>query len=242
MKHFAFIFSVLLFLNSCNSTNTPLESYSSENLKIEKISDKLFKHVSFLETQDYGVVPSNGIIYINNNEIIVFDTPVNDEAAAELIQWTGKNKIKAVVVTHFHIDCLGGLKEFHSAKIPSYANQLTVDLAKQNHQVLPKNPFDWEIEIKIGEELVLIKHFGEGHTRDNVVGYIPNQKALFGGCLVKSVGAGKGNLLDANPKDWPNTITRIKKELPEIEIVIPGHGKHGGQELLDYTVELFNLN
>ena len=32
---------------------------------------------------------------------------------------------------------------------------------------------------------------------------------------------------------------RIKKELPNLEIIIPGHGKNGGEALLDYTIQLF---
>ena len=62
---------------------------------------------------------------------------------------------------------------------------------------------------------------------------------MFGGCLVKEVGAGKGNLEDANVATWPKTIRMLKAKYPDVKIVVPGHGKAGGAELLDYTVKLF---
>ena len=40
-------------------------------------------------------------------------------------------------------------------------------------------------------------YFGEGHTKDNIMGYFTEDQALFGGCLIKKVGASKGYLGDA---------------------------------------------
>lgn len=78
-----------------------------------------------------------------------------------------------------------------------------------------------------------------GFTADNIVGYIPIEKALFGGCLIKSMNASKGFLGDAAPAEWSTTVEAIKMDLPDVKIIIPGHGKHGGRELLDYTIQLF---
>ncbi len=69
--------------------------------------------------------------------------------------------------------------------------------------------------------------------------YIPGEKVLFGGCLIKEVGAGKGNLGDANTEEWPDTVRKIKQAYPEVKYVVPGHGKVGGLELLDYTIGRF---
>ncbi len=62
---------------------------------------------------------------------------------------------------------------------------------------------------------------------------------MFGGCLIKESGAGKGNLEDANTTDWSLTVTKLKEKYPTTKTVIPGHGKSGGTELLDYTIQLF---
>lgn len=240
MRNIIFILGIIIILNSCNSNKPSADSYNSENLKIEKITENLFKHISYLDTQDYGKVACNGIIYFNQNEVVIFDTPVNNKASSELIKWIGKKDIKEIIATHFHIDCLGGLKEFHSNGIKSYANKLTIELAEKDNQILPQYSFDKEFKIEIGNEIVIAKHFGQGHTKDNIVGFIANENAIFGGCLIKELDANKGNLEDANITDWPITVSKIKKEYPKLEIVIPGHGKNGGKELLDYTIDLFS--
>lgn len=53
------------------------------------------------------------------------------------------------------------------------------------------------------------------------------------------MGAGKGNLDDANPDEWSATVEKLQKKYGDAPIVIPGHGTPGGQELLEYTVQMF---
>lgn len=239
MKNIILFIALTIILNGCKSIQTTVSTYESETLKIERISNNVFQHTSYLKTRSFGDVPCNGMIYFNENEAIIFDTPTNREASHELIKWIGNKKIKAVIATHFHIDCLGGLEEFHLKNIDSYANYQTIALAKEHNKTLPKFGFNHEKEFKIGKQKVLAKYFGEGHTKDNIIGYVPNEKVLFGGCLVKEVNATKGNLADATPSEWSKTIRKLKQALPEIDFVIPGHGKNGGTELLDYTIQLF---
>ena len=59
--------------------------------------------------------------------------------------------------------------------------------------------------------------------------------------MAKEMNAGKGFLGDANEKEWSNTIRKVKSTFPGMENVIPGHGKVGGPELLDFTIELFEV-
>ncbi len=216
--------------------------YKSEDLSITQVSENSFEHTSFLQTQDFGKVPCNGLVVRSNHEAIVFDTPGDDKSSEELIGWIKETlhcKINAVVPTHFHNDCLGGLKAFDQENIPSYANFRTIELARENHFAVPKNSFKDSLVLKVGHEHVVVKFFGEGHTKDNVVAYFPTDNILFGGCLIKELDATKGYLGDANIAAWSDTVEKIKKEYPNVKMVIPGHGKYGGKELLDYTIKLF---
>ena len=220
----------------------PKVVYKSENLIITQISVNAFEHTSFLQTNDFGKVPCTGVIVINNREAIVFDTPTNDKSSEELIKWTQnvlRSKIKAVIPTHFHDDCLGGLKAFHQHQIPSYANFATIELARKNNLEVPKNSFNNSLILSVGKEKISAKFFGEGHTKDNVVGYFPSEKVLFGGCLIKEMNATKGYLGDANVNAWSQTVEKVKKEYPNVKIVVPGHGEYGDKKLLDYTIALF---
>lgn len=220
----------------------PKEVYKSKNLIVLQIAENSFKHTSFKQTNDFGNVPCNGLIVRNSNEVVVFDTPTNDKSAEELIKWIKEKlhcKINAVIPTHFHDDCLGGLKAFHANSIPSYANFKTIKLATENKMIAPKNSFGDSLVLKVGNENIVTKFFGEGHTKDNVVGYFSSDNILFGGCLIKELDASKGYLGDATIADWSTTVGKIKEEYPNLKIVVPGHGEHGDQKLLDYTITLF---
>ncbi|MCL2311101.1 MAG: subclass B1 metallo-beta-lactamase [Firmicutes bacterium] len=218
------------------------EVYKSERLTIRQISELVYQHISYLETKDFGKTSCNGVVITNKNEAVVFDTPVDDGASSELIDWITKSlksKIIAVIPTHYHVDNLGGLNEFHKQGIPSYAYKKTIQIAKESELPMPQNSFDDFMELKIGNEIVNIDFLGEGHTCDNIIGYFPLEDFMFGGCLIKELGAGKGNLEEANVAEWSETVKKVKKKYPNVKIIIPGHGKVGDIELLDYTIALF---
>lgn len=219
--------------------------FENDELKIYQISPSCYVHVSYLQTQTWGKVGCNGMLFISENEAAVFDTPTDSAASVQLINWLEKSqkvKIKAIVVNHFHDDCLGGLKQFHQNKIASYSSNKTIELAQKAGVEVPKNGFEKEQILKIGKKKVINYYTGEAHTRDNIVSYVPSENVLFGGCQVKEVNATKGYLGDANTNAWPSTIQNLKVHFPDCKVIVPGHGQCGGMELLDYTIKLFSEN
>jgi metallo-beta-lactamase class B len=228
-----FIFYLLIF-------STHLSFAKDKTINLKKLSSKVFVYESFLETEQWGKVSCNGMVFINNGEALVFDTPASEDASKvliDLIQDSLKVKIVGVVINHFHEDCLGGLNTFHYLGIPSYANRRTIMMARSNGFAVPQNGFQKRLILKAGREKVQNFYFGPAHTKDNIVSYIPSEKLLFGGCMVKALGASKGNLFDADTSKWSKTITNVIKLKPTV--VIPGHGEIGGTELLRYTEKLF---
>lgn len=237
---------LIIMFPLCGSANETNDSsrivYQSGVLIITQLTNNVYIHTSFFHSETFGKVPCNGMIVTSQNEAVVFDTPANDTSSAELINWLKHldYKIKAVVPTHFHQDCVGGLNEFHKHNVPSYANQKTIALAKGRGFNVPQNGFSDSLVIPISNNKVNAAFIGEGHTQDNIVGYFHEDGVLFGGCLIKELNAGKGNLEDANVVEWSNTVKKLKSKYPEVKIVIPGHGMHGDPSLLDYTISLFN--
>jgi metallo-beta-lactamase class B len=244
-----FLMGISITILSCSSPKRvasfqPKEVYKTKGLVITQIAENAFQHTSFLQTNDFGFVLCNGLLVRNGSETIVFDTPTNDKSAEELISWVQKTldcKINAIIPTHFHNDCLGGLKAFHEHQIPSYAYAKTIELAKENKVAVPQNSFADSLVLKVGVENVVVKFFGEGHTKDNVVGYFPSEKVMFGGCLIKTLKANKGYLGDANVATWSSTVEKVKKAYPDVKVVVPGHGQCGNVQLLDYTIDLFKM-
>ncbi|WP_276132174.1 subclass B1 metallo-beta-lactamase [Polluticoccus soli] len=240
------LFSFVLFLTCFGAfaqTNIPI----SKDLEVVGITPNVLMHVSHMQTESFGKVPCNGLIYIVGKEAVFMDTPHDDKLSKKLLDWFAVTypgvTIKGVIVEHFHADCLGGLKEFHNRGIKSYANTRTIALAEKNGYTVPFNGFGDELKMKIGNGRVQSRYFGPAHTSDNIVTWLPDEGVLFGGCMIKAAGAGKGNLDDANVQEWSNTVTKIKNEFgSRTKVVVPGHGDPGGEELLDYTIKMFSAN
>ncbi len=218
------------------------QRFKSENLEVVSISKHIFQHISYLKTEDFGKVSCNGMIVVDSGEALVFDVPAEDAAAAELLGWLKDSlhvKVKAVIATHFHADCLGSLNVFHASNIPSYAQLQTISFAAAKKFPVPQHGIKQSRFFSVGKQQVEAFYPGAGHTRDNIVAYFPFENTMFGGCLIKEKGAGKGNLEDADTTVWPGTVKRLKEKYPDVRVVIPGHGQTGGFDLLDYTISLF---
>jgi metallo-beta-lactamase class B len=217
-------------------------SWNLSNVVVTQLSENTFIHTSYLQTDDFGKVPCNGLIVRSGSEVVIFDTPTDDAGSKTLIHWiqsTLHARVKTIIPTHFHNDCLGGLQAFHDLGINSVASEQTIELARANQEVVPKQGFSLQTMLAFGTDQVSVHYFGAGHTLDNVVGYFAKEHVLFGGCLMKELGASKGYLGDANVGEWPTTVSKVKAAYPQVKWVVPGHGKVGDASLLDYTIRLF---
>ncbi|MGS2760722.1 subclass B1 metallo-beta-lactamase [Sinomicrobium sp. M5D2P9] len=245
MMRYSLLSFFTLVLLGCGTGKSVIadKNYSSDSLDVRRISDHAYIHTSYMDVEGFGRVACNGAVFFDRGEAIVFDTPGDDNVSEELIFWVKDSlhcKIKAVIPTHFHKDCLGGLEAFHRRGIPSYAGNATIALAASNASPVPQNGLGLlSGTFRVGSKEIVVEYPGEGHTKDNITGYLPDDGVLFGGCLVKATGANKGNLEDANVIAWPETIRKIKAKYPGLKKVIPGHGNPGGKELLNYTIDLF---
>ncbi|WP_159472806.1 subclass B1 metallo-beta-lactamase [Dyadobacter sp. 3J3] len=230
------------FISECKWSKEADRGINSDKIIIQKVTDNVYQHITYFQSQTFGRVACNGTIVFNKNEAVVFDTPVDDSTSLILINWVWDSlscKVTAVIPTHFHEDCLGGLAAFHKKGIPSYASNQTIKFEKAKNYQIPQNGFDNLLELKVGGKNVKAEFNGEGHTRDNIIGYFPSDKVMFGGCLIKEIETTKGNLEDANVVAWSETVTKLKRKYPDTKVVITGHGKTGNTVLLDYTIKLF---
>lgn len=249
MNHFFIYFRVPLFVGLFSFMAIHLFGQTqaeviklAEDMEILPISENIYIHKAYVDSEEFGKFTCNGVVYVNDGQAIVFDTPVEIHQTELLLDWlvnTMKWEVVGIMVNHFHMDCLGGLSVFHDKGITSYSSKMTQKLAAADHKTVPQKGFQKKRTIKVGSEKVEFRHFGAAHTLDNAVGWVQAENLLFGGCMLKSLKAGKGNLADADTKAWPETIKLIKAAYPSLKIAVPGHGKYGGMELLDYTIEMF---
>lgn len=240
------LFACIALLFSCSTKHETPDDVQvlSPDLRVERLTDHVYLHVSMLQTDNFGKVACNGLVYIKNNEALVFDTPTNDSLSELLIAWIEEDQnaaIKGLIVNHFHVDCTGGIEAFHQHGIASYGSKLTQEIAIARGEGVVQKTFSGNtFKMTFHNGPVAECHvLGEAHTIDNIVTYLPKEKVLFGGCMIKSLTSGKGNLADATPGQWSRTVQHVKDAFPNASVIVPGHGKPGGTELLDYTIAMF---
>lgn len=204
----------------------------SENLTVEKLTEHTYIHTGN---------DNNGLIFMNNGEAVIVSTPETDGQTQELIDWvkSKKQKIVGYIIDRWHPDAMGGIKIVHSSGIRTYANELTRRICEEKGLPIPQTGFYPKLELNVGGEKIIAHYFGESHTEDGIVVWVPKDKVLFGGNGVRSIGGWYGNIGDANLKEWSNTISKVKDYYNTAEVIIPGHGKYGGKELLDYTINMY---
>ncbi|MBN2182796.1 MAG: subclass B1 metallo-beta-lactamase [Sedimentisphaerales bacterium] len=218
----------------------------SDDVEVRQLAEGIWLHTTYFDVEGFENVPANGIIVIDSNEAIMIDLPWTDEQTGVLFDWIESKwnaAIKKVVPTHWHIDCAGGLAEAHRRKAESFALDKTVELLKAGNKPAPMNWFTDKLSLNCGKIRVELAYFGPGHTVDNILAWIPAKKILFGGDLVRAENSRNlGNTAEAEVESWPKTLKLVKEAFPDVKIIVPGHGRPGGMELIDRTIELCNNN
>jgi len=214
----------------------------SEDLELNQISGHCYIHTSYHDLENAPRFPANGLVYVNLGKAFIVDTPWTNELTELLIKYLQdslKVSVEAVIPTHWHTDCMGGLAIVHNMGIKSYAYQLTAAISKEKNLPIPQVIFSDSLKLGPENEL-LLKYLGPGHTEDNMVVHIPSEKILFAGCMVKVLGWNSlGFTGDANIPEWPKTLRKVLIAFRDVKIVIPGHGNYGGLDILEHTLSLF---
>ena len=217
----------------------------TEDLEVQRLRDDVWRHISYQYLETFGRSPANGLVVVAGDEAVLLDTPWTESQTAALFDWVSKElnaRITTVVATHSHPDNLGGLGEAHRRGANSFAFERTVQSARQSGREVPRTAVPASYDLEVGSQRLELRFFGGGHTSDNIVVWIPSEKILFGGCLVRSATATTlGFTREADLEGWPRTIERLLEQYGSQDpLVVPGHGAPGGNELLRHTLDLLN--
>lgn len=233
-----------------------------DDLAVREIQDGVI-----VVTHDFPWPSNSLVVEMADSSLVMVDTPYTPEATQVLLDWLkarfGTRSITAIV-THFHVDRLGGNSALIAAGIPVYGADLTAQLLAERgeqsralllswlsgaenqrfyaaHQAIryaaPDHLFELKagLELQWGNETVQVVFPGAAHSPDNVVVYFPARKLLFAGCMILT-GNQIGNTADADLAAWPDALRRIAQFNPEV--LIPGHGDRFDPALIDHTLDL----
>ncbi|MEQ8186623.1 MAG: subclass B1 metallo-beta-lactamase [Candidatus Eremiobacterota bacterium] len=214
----------------------------SDDVTVEKFSDGIWLYTAYYDLPDFKHCPANGLIVIDRPHAIMINVPWTDEQTAILFDWVErelKGTVDKVIPTHSHGDCAGGLAEARRRKAEAFALDKTAKLLEDTGHTVPENYFTDTLSLACGSIRVELFYPGAGHTVDNIVAWIPQEKILFGGCLIKSADAtSPGHIADASLEEWPKSLMKVREKYSSAEIVIPGHGNPGVLDLIEHTLKL----
>ena len=196
---------------------------------------------------------SNAGFVVTPKGVVVIDalgSPVLAQKLIQEIRKITKQKIVAVVLTHYHADHVYGLQEFKRLGATVYAqrdglNYLASETAKQrliasrvdfapwvneNTRLVAADVWiDQSKTLTIGGVEFILNRVGPAHAHEDLIVYVPSEKVLFAGDLVF-----RGRIPfvgNADSRGWMSALDEIQKLKPKI--VVPGHGAYSTNALAD---------
>jgi metallo-beta-lactamase class B VIM len=223
-------------------STTPAQQITPD-LTVRQLRPDLWLHTSWQTLPKVGRYLSNGLLIREGDHLVLIDTAWGEASTQDLLDWIDRElrlPVARAIVTHAHDDRMGGAPVLVRRHIPFVGHPLTAPLAIAQHwpapDVLPTLATPGAA-VTIGSIEVFFP--GAGHTRDNLVVWVPQHDLLFGGCIVKSAhDRTLGNTADADLREWPESLRRLQARYGQALLVVPGHGDPGGPELLQHTLDL----
>ena len=189
------------------------------------------------ETLPVGMLQCNCSIFGDegSREAIVVD-PGADVSEIEAILARHLLRVKAIVITHAHIDHIGGAAKLRaSTGAPVYMNENDQELASRLDlqaawlgTETPENP-GIDILAREGDSLALgdssfqVLHT-PGHTQGSISLFIPEENKVIVGDTLFRDSIGRTDLPGGNSRQILVSIRSKLFTLPEETVVIPGHG------------------
>ena len=201
------------------------------------VSDLEEKQITFTEIASnvYAYTTQgdpNSAVIIGEDSVLVMEaqaTPVMAKALIEKIRTVTDKPIKYLVLSHYHAVRVLGASAFEGAEIlcSSKTLEMIIERGAQDfksetdrfprlfrsvesipHLTFPTITFETAMTIDLGNRIVELKHLGAGHTRGDIVAWVPDCKVLCSGDLLE-YGA-TPYCGDAQLEEWPQTLEHIK--------------------------------
>lgn len=146
-------------------------------------------------------------------------------------------RVKAIVVTHAHIDHIGGANKLKQATgAPVYMNPNDAGLQKMMAAqaawigVRPPEPVEIDAPAKDGDRLILGAAGFQvletpGHTPGSISLWIPTENKLVAGDTLFRDSIGRTDLPGGDSRQILRSIHAKLFPLPDGAVVIPGHGE-----------------
>jgi len=201
----------------------------------------------------------NSVVYIGVKSVTIVGATWTPETAQLLEKEIGKvtsKPISDVINTNYHPDRAGGNAYWKGIGTQIVATQMTYDLLARDWEsmvnstrsampnypllplVLPTATHPGNFELQGGRVKTL--YLGPSHTPDGIFVYFPEEKLLYGGCILKEQ---IGNLAFADVAEYRKTLHKLQQLNLDIKTIVAGHWSAvHGPELIGQYLALLESN
>jgi len=204
---------------------------------------------------DTFYVQENSLVYVGPEHVTVVGatwTPQTAKLLTGEIRKVTPKPVREVIVTDYHADRSGGSPYFRSIGAKVVSRRQTVDLLKQRWEphirelqksfpgfpaiplTLPDSVYEGDYELQRGRVRAI--YTGPAHTPDGIFVYFPEEKVLYGNCILKEQ---LGNLDSADIAEYPKTLKKLKAKNLDFTTIIAGHfAPLQGPDLIDRFIQM----
>jgi metallo-beta-lactamase class B len=205
--------------------------------------------------EDSFYARENSLVYIGGDHVTVIGatwTPATAERVIAAVAKITPLPITEVVNTNHDLDRAGGNAAFRKIGAKIVAIALTRDLLAQEGAAAVKDtkamfPDYPDVPVVLPDTLepddftlqngaIRGLYLGPSHKPDDIFVWLPNEKVLYGGCILKTR---LGNMAGADPIEYSKTLRKLKALNLPIETIVAGHmSAVHGPELIDRYLDL----
>ena len=159
----------------------------------------------------------NSTLVIGEEAALLVDAGNTPAQGAELIASAAERAgvpVTHVILTHAHEDHYGGLKGMGEVESLAHENLTAVPVTRT---------FSMAVSLDLGNQRVEALHFGEAHTRSDVVVFVPGENVVIAGDLLEE-GADIQVDETTNLSNWPTFLDGVLGATNATTRFVPGHG------------------
>jgi metallo-beta-lactamase class B len=214
---------------------------AASKLKISHLTGDFYIYTTYSTYQE-STVPANGMYFISNDGVVLFDTPWDTtqfQPLLDSIELRHDKRVTTCIATHWHSDRTAGLEYYKQKGIKTYTTLLTDQLSKENNHKRAEFLMTKDTVFTVGSYSFEVYYPGEGHTTDNIIIWFNKEKILYGGCLIKGAEAENlGYLGDANVTEYYSTLKKVKAKCPAPKFIIVSHHDWNNPNSLNHSIKL----